>query len=97
MGYQIAYPGEKYKMSRRPPDRRLRRRMTALWFLIFLVTVCFFWQEGREVLRKILIPGDPEMTVAAVETMAEDISRGLPLKEAAAAFCRTVLANGPVS
>ena len=92
MGYRIDYlPIRKV--------RNLEKRtsgipaLTALFFLLFVFLVFSFWPRGAALLREILIPGDPDVTVAALETFARELNRGENLSSAFEAFCRQVLAE----
>ena len=63
-------------------------------FLLFLLAVTIFWEEGRELLRYALIPGDPDVTMEAVECFANDLVNGQPFTVAAETFCLRILSNG---
>lgn len=92
MPYRIVYEPEE---SRPPSFRGIRRGiMTVCLFLSFLTAVNRFWPEGKEILRTVLIPGDPERTLEAAHVFALEIQNGFPLKDAAANFCISILAHG---
>ena len=59
-----------------------RTLMTASFFVCFLWTVSRFWPEGRELLKLLLIPGDPDVTLEAAEVFAQDLGSGEHLAEA---------------
>lgn len=82
MGYKICYAEANYK--------RLWP-MTAGWFCVFLLLVGLCWPRGREVLTRLLLPGDGTVTVAAMEDFARDLRTGEAVSVAAEHFCRTVL------
>ena len=42
-------------------------------------------------LRQLLIPGDPEVTMQALELFAADLQEGAAFSEALETFCRCVL------
>lgn len=90
MGYRIDYDGHKETESRRSGSSRLAVLMVS-FFMLFVFLVASFWPEGREVLVRILIPGSPQTTFRAAETFADEIKNGDSLKDAATAFCQTVL------
>lgn len=92
MGYHIIYDGKGKECA---ADRRMRRlAMTGGFFLCFLWLVCIFWQEGREILKILLIPGDPEHTIQAAEVFAQELGSGFSLGDAARNFCISVLNYG---
>lgn len=64
--------------------------MTGLCFVCFLAAVNFFWPEGREVLRLLLIPGSPDATLEAAETFVSELQCGSRLKSAATDFFRNM-------
>ena len=59
-----------------------RALMTASFFVCFLWAVSRFWPEGRELLKLLLIPGDPDVTLDAAEVFAQDLGSGKHLTEA---------------
>lgn len=90
MGYRVEYQPVK---KVRGVEKRTSRvpALTALFFLLFLLLVNGFWPQGAEILREILIPGDPTVTVAALETFTQELQTGEELSIAFEDFCRTIL------
>lgn len=64
--------------------------LTCVFFAVFLVLVSLYWPDGREVLRLLLIPGNPDATIAAAETFASELHCGNSLKGAAMDFFRSL-------
>ena len=92
MAYSIVY-GEKRKQNN--PKSNVRKfLMTAGMFLFFLWSVSCFWPEGKEMLKLLLIPGDPETTIQAAEVFAQELSSGFSWTDASKNFCMTVLEHG---
>lgn len=90
MGYRVEY--ETVSKVRRMEQKTARvPALTAAAFLLFLILVVNFWPKGKAVLQEILIPGDPAVTVAALEDLAEELETGAPLSDALENFCRTVV------
>lgn len=58
-----------------------------------VLMVCLFcgWEEGREAVRQLLIPGDAAVTVGAVEELTANLRQGSGLREALQCFCIRVL------
>ena len=68
--------------TRSPPKTRAR--------------VCF-WPEGRAVLRDVLVPGDPDVTLHGLETLARELREGESFSDAVTAFCREVIDGAAVT
>lgn len=87
MPYRIDYgPMKKVRgvEKRRSPGAALG----ALCLLILLALS--LWPRGAEALRALLIPGDPAVTVAALETLAGELRSGANVQKALEAFCAQV-------
>jgi hypothetical protein len=50
--------------------------------------------RGRLWFRDLLLPGDEQVTSAALEGMVSDLRSGEPIGEAVETFCREILAGG---
>ncbi len=91
MPYCISYEGEKKGHQ----GRSVRRMaMTVFFFGWFIWTVSHNWQEGRQLLQSLLIPGDPQETLEAVQVFAQELSCGFTLGDAMKNFCTAVLNHG---
>lgn len=86
MGYRITY-GEQTR-------KRLPVRHVALGCLAVLAVLALILPSGREVIRDILLPGDPAVTLDALHGMAEDLSQGISIGEAVTTFCGEIIAGG---
>ena len=95
MPYRVDYSCNAHKQKKSCSLRR-RRYLTGFCFLLFLFLVTIFWPEGREVLRRFFIPGDPDLTLAAVETFCQDLISGIPFQQAAQTFYKGILSHGSV-
>lgn len=87
MPYRIDY-GPTKKVRGAEKRRSPRAALGALCILILLALA--LWPKGAQVLRSLLIPGDPAVTVAALEGLAGDLRSGADLQDALAAFCAQV-------
>lgn len=94
MGYRIEY-GSTTKYERRTafPFGRINA-MTVLFLIAFLLLTGVFWPEGAAMLRRIFIPGDPEVTTAAISSMLDQLHEGEPVVEVIADFCGEIIAHG---
>lgn len=92
MGYRVEY---------RPIGKQRRREkqvcrlpaLTASFLLLFVLLVFSFWPKGAEILKEIVIPGEPRVTVAAMEAFSVQLREGEAVSDAFAAFCQTILAG----
>ena len=95
MGYRVEY--ETVGKVRRMEHRRSgRAALTALFFALFLFLTAMLWPEGRAALREIFLPGDPVVTVAALETLAEELQTGAELGDALENFCRSIVREAEI-
>ena len=94
MSYRIEY-GTAVPVKFQEKKRKSHvRTLTALCILIFSLGVGKFWPEGRQVLHKFLLPGEPSVTEQAFVTMVSDLSDGVKPEEALVAFCQQILEHG---
>ena len=92
MGYRVEYQMEKTKKTDARPGRF--PVMLGACLLVFLLLVSGLWPRGGEVLRGVLLPGNPSVTVAALEDFAQDLKAGETLESALESFCRKVIDDG---
>ena len=92
MAYSIGYGPQRQEAGR----KRTRFRFSMLvvvFFVVFLISVQVFWQEGADYLRRMVLPVG-EDTVEAFSNMVEAVEEGTPIAEAVTAFCREVISHG---
>lgn len=96
MGYRVDYG---------PMDRAMRKNtyrvsgwpvLFAVFFLCFLVMVCSFWNEGREVLGRVFFPGDWAAVEDALVLFEEAAETGATPLGCLEAFCRGIIPEGTV-
>lgn len=94
MSYRIEYDEriDKYELVRNETSL-FPKMLTASFGLFLLLTFCL-WQEGAELLKSILIPGDDVVTVQAFRNMTNDLRSGAGLEDAVYTFCRCVIYGG---
>ena len=91
MGYRIDYVDVPDR-QRNPEDRGGRvRRMTALFLLLFCLSVRIFSEKGTDVLREFVLPGERTVTEEAVQTFVEHLRMGNGIGESLEVFCMEVL------
>lgn len=90
MGYRVEYcPVKKVRGAKKRVSRKVM--LTALCLLLFCTLVGILWPEGTEVLRLFLFPGDPAVTVAALEELTAELRTGVPLSDSFRIFCLRIM------
>jgi len=95
MGYRVEY-GPVKKV------RGLEKRVSgvssliAVCLLLFFILVGSFWPEGKEILQKLIFPGDPVVTAAALDNLTESLRSGEALSDSMAAFCIQILEGAEI-
>ena len=92
MAYRIDYDKTGTRKRIEPAKSRIAV-YTAAFFLLFLLLVNLFWPDGTGFLRQSLIPGDPDVTAAAVDSLIDDLKDGQQVSDAITAFCRELISN----
>jgi len=89
MGYRISYQN----IGENPQCRHRGKRKIA--FIVCAVAVCAgLLIAGRNVLLRWILPGDPEVTGRALETMIRSLQSGTNFSDALTTFCREIIAHG---
>ncbi len=84
MAYRVDYgPVKKVRGG----ERTRVPGLTALFLLVFFLMVGLCWPRGVQILRDMLIPGDPAVMVAAMDNFARDLEQGTELADAFENFC----------
>ncbi len=90
MGYVIDYgTGQK---SRFITGRSLL--WAAFIFTVFCLIIVTCWEEGRQVLQTVLLPGDWEQAKLAGEDLIHALRGGESFPDAVSAFCREIIIHG---
>ena len=93
MGYRIVYGPVEDIRPRPKSDRRLRV-MIAFAFLLFAIFLRMHWQDGAEMLREVLLPGDLTVAEQAFSEMVVGLRNGEGMADALTAFCQKIV-DGP--
>lgn len=93
MGYRITYENG-FIRKELIRNRRLSLELWGTGLSVAVLAVSLLVPRGRLWVRNLLLPGDEEITVAALEGMVEDLRDGEPLGEAVESFCREIIAGG---
>ncbi len=93
MGYKI-----RYDAVSGPSGGDQKRKWTGTVALVCVI-VCLLGalaikNYGLPWVQEVLLPGDPAVTAAALETLAADLRGGATLWDAVTAFCREIMKHG---
>lgn len=92
MTYRIDYGQQQERPQKNHGIRKCI--LTSLFFLCFLHLVNVLWPEGRKMLRILLVPGDPDVTLHAVQVFASELEIGFSVTDAFRNLYITVLSHG---
>lgn len=90
MGYRVDYgPVKKVRGT----EKRVCRGASVIGVFLLLVFLLAgsLWPEGKAILRRLIFPGDPAVTAAALENLTEDLRSGEDLTDSMSAFCIQIL------
>ena len=93
MGYRITYDNGTIRKET-VQVHRFKWKRWGSGCLAFVLAVTFMFPRGRLWFRDLLLPGDEQVTSAALEGMVSDLRSGEPIGEAVETFCREILAGG---
>ena len=93
MAYKIQY--EKSETYRYPQSKQKPRFPKRKIYLALLALAAVLWVRMKGI-PDVLIPGDPQVTRMAVETMVENLQGGVSVGDAVTAFCKEIM-NGESS
>ena len=85
MHYRIVYGRKKRSL----PRLTRKQRAFAIAAIISISLAVFCLAGGI----KLLLPGDPDVSAAALENMVEAIQNGETISDAVTAFCQEIMAN----
>lgn len=96
MGYRIVYGEE--SLREKPKGMGILRfqLLTAVFAVLFVLSVRIWWNDGAEQLRHWLLPGEPTVTEAAFSGFVEDIQGGMKVGDAVTAFCKEIISHADV-
>ena len=91
MGYRIEYDLKtgQYEVSKDNPWQV--PALTIVCFGIFLLLSSWFWPEGIDFIRDLVIPGEDAVTIQAFQNMTQQLHNGISFRDALSAFCLEVM------
>ena len=92
MSYYIAYDPQ--ENDRYPQKLKRQRKIPVKWVLsaTFLLIAGYIILNGN--VLDYILPGDPEVTVAAFSQMVEQVKTGQTVREALVAFVEQIITQG---
>lgn len=92
MAYSIGYGPLRHETKKKWTRSRFFV-LVVVFFVVFLLSVQLFSQEGADYLRRMILPVEND-TVEAFSAMVEAVEEGTPISEAVTTFCREVIGHG---
>ncbi len=89
MGYQIAY--DSVGGVPQKPKKRWTGILAVAVVLLIVAGAMTVKNVGLEWVQEVLLPGDPSVTAAALEGMAQDLRSGESVVEALRNFCQEIM------
>ena len=93
MGYRISYENGGIKTP--VHEKKMIQKGTVVKLSICIVSLCLvgILHQSKE-LRRCFIPGNPDVTEAAVTELVDSIRQGDRFEDAITTFCRHIIDNG---
>ena len=91
MGYNI-----KYDSAREYRFLPKRRKKVPKWLIVAMILAVLLSIFGNN-LKEIILPGDPNVTSAALLALTDDLKDGKDFADAFQAFCTTIIDNADIS
>ena len=93
MAYRIVYGKDPVRSETTRFWSGRMRVMTALFFVMFILSVKLLWKDGFDILQDVLLPGAGDTALKAMNHMVAHIREGSGLTDAVTAFCREIIAG----
>ena len=96
MSYKIRYNQHGYGYRFTPKLLHINRR-NLVYLLCAIAIVASVYALHFDSVRRCFLPGNPEVTEAALTGFVEDLKNGESVDTAVVAFCQEIIDNGDVS
>jgi len=93
MGYQIHYESVGRIEKTKPEKHRISGVLAVVMVCVLVIGAVAVKTGALPWVKDYLIPGDPDVTVAALQDMVAGLQSGEALGEAITAFCREIVAH----
>lgn len=94
MSYRIEYGTAVPERFQPQKVKRHIRTLTAVCILLFSMAVGKFWPDGRTVLQRFFLPGEPSVTEQAFSELISELRDGTGPEEAVVVFCQKIIDYG---
>ena len=95
MSYEIEYPGAN-KSERNFKVSKKRKSIIITWVIVCVVLLVSVYSIGLDTIKEYIIPGDNDDTIAAFSKMKDNLSDGMPMKDAVEAFCTEIIQSANI-
>ena len=92
MGYRISYENGEIR-KKTLVERRIKWKSWGTGVAVIALAVTMLVPQGRLWLRDLILPGNEDVTAAALEGMVADLRSGAPMADAWESLCREILAG----
>lgn len=93
MGYSIQYGKEMIKIQH-PSKMSYKSKFLVTCLLISCIIIVFLSLTGGiDCMKQYILPGDADVTKAALNTLVSNLKNGEPIDGAVTAFCQEIYAN----
>ena len=96
MGYRIKYGETVTKEILSDCERKPTFITGFIWISIVCCVVSFIISRHKDEVVNFLLPGDKEVTKAAITTFTENLREGEGFADAAIAFCKEIVDNANI-
>lgn len=95
VSYQIFYGKTRNVRTSNQIGRTYKRLIIWGVALLSAISICWIGWSNSEI-RQYLLPGDPQITEAALDQLILDVQNGEPFSEAITTFCKGIIENALV-
>ena len=97
MGYTIQYGQTLLKEEIKEPCSKLNNKLIPILLITSCTIAAFLIYAKADFLRDIILPGNADVTEAALGHLAENLRSGETFGSAITAFCREIIINANIA
>lgn len=97
MGYHIQYGETIEKVILETPSVKKSSKLKLVIILLCVSVLCFAVHQKKDIVTRYILPGDAEVTAAALDALVENLKEGDGFGDAVTAFCREIIDHADVS
>ena len=95
MSYSKQYAKTAIKPKSCVPVKKPKFKYTIL--IVILILALIGATDGYSILRQALLPGDPDVTINALQDLSNGMKSGESFRDSITAFCREIVENAQIS